>query len=530
MFINNGNKVVFNYGVASGDPLHTQVIIWTHAKYNNLENDVYLNYEISLDEKFTEIIKSDIAHTSKNVDFTVKVDVTGLEPNTTYYYRFKNIDDVNNASPIGRTRTIPNSNSVVDSIKFAVVSCSNYARGYFNVYQDIGRLEDINAVIHLGDYIYEYGINGLYNDYGRPFTISRMSNPVDECLTLDDYRKRHAQYKTDTDAQYMHSRHPIISVWDDHEIANNSWVFGAEYENPKVPYMIRKKDAIQAYHEYMPIRTGTDRNIIFRTFDFGNILSLHMLDTRHYNRDKQITHEELLTDPIKYNNLLFSPDRKLLGPLQLEWLTEKMKNSNKPWQVLGNQVLMSDFKMPVSILININKSEELIKSVTEYVTAENTPDEYRTQKQKDLLNPIKNPKYGYNLDSWDGYPAEKEKLYKIIKTLDKKVTVFSGDSHNAWYNDLTNNEGNLIAKEFGVPSVSSPGLELYLKSIPYEQVQQTFKTLCPSVKWCDTHRRGYLITEYTKTQVSVNWRFIDTVDSMNYSRSDPSHKEIIYNI
>lgn len=276
LVINNGINIDFNYGVASGDPLATQVIIWTHAKYNNLDNDVYLRYEVSLNDIFTKIVKSEFVNTNKSTDFTLKVDVLGLAPNTTYYYRFLNIDDKTNTSPIGRTRTIPDLTTEVDIINLAVVSCSQYTRGYFNVYQDIGRLDDINAVIHLGDYIYEYGIDGSYNDYGRPISASRIPNPINECLTLDDYRKRHAQSKTDPDSQYMHSRHPMIAVWDDHEISDNSWEFGAEYENPGLAYMIRKENAIKAYHEWMPIRTGIDPHIIFRTFDFGSILSLHI--------------------------------------------------------------------------------------------------------------------------------------------------------------------------------------------------------------------------------------------------------------
>ena len=527
LIINDGTNIYFNYGIASGDPLSTQVIIWTHAKYNNLDNDVYLRYEVSLDEIFTKIVKSGIVSTNKSVDFTVKVDVTELEPNTTYYYRFININDKTNSSPIGRTRTIPDLSSNVDVINFAVVSCSQYAHGYFNVYQDIGRLDDINAVIHLGDYIYEYGINGSYNDYGRPLSASRISNPLNECLTLDDYRKRHAQSKSDTDSQYMLSRHPLISVWDDHEIANNCWEFGAEYENPGLEYIIRKNNAIKAYHEYMPIRTGVDPHIIFRTFDFGNILSLHMVDTRLYRRDKQVSLQELLIEPTKYREILYSPTRKLLGPSQLDWLAEKMNQSSNPWQVIGNQVIMAKTQLPVSILINANDQVLLLKSITDYLNALNTPPEERTPEQNALLNPNINPLYGYNLDAWDGYPAEREKLYEIIKELDKNVIVLSGDSHNSWFNYLNNDANQLIAKELAVTSVTSPGFESIFPDIPPNVLQQLLETLFPDVKWIDTYRRGYLISTYTKTTVSANWKFINTIDTLYYSQSKPSHEEII---
>ena len=527
LLVNNGINIDFKYGIASGDPLATQVIIWTHAKYNNLDNDVYVKYEVALDDIFTNIVKSGIAQTNKSVDFTVKVDVTELQENTTYYYRFVNIDNKENISPIGRTRTIPSLTSDVDVINLAVVSCSHYARGYFNVYQDIGRLNDINAVIHLGDYIYEYGTDGSYNDYGRPLSVSRISNPINECLTLEDYRKRHAQSKTDTDSQYMHSRHPMIAVWDDHEVSDNSWEFGALYENPGLAYMIRKEFAIKAYHEWMPIRTGIDPHIIFRTFDFGNILSLHMLDTRHYRRDKQVTLIELLTEPTKYREILYSPTRKLLGPSQLDWLTQQMIKSNNPWQVLGNQVIMAKTQLPVSILITVNNTELFIKSVTDYLTALNTPPEFRTPEQNALLNPEINPLYGYNLDAWDGYPAEREKLYQIVEGLKKNLIVLSGDSHNSWFNYLIDNNNNLIGKELAVTSVSSLGIESFFPDIPPSEVQKLFETLFPDVKWIDTYRRGYLISTYTKTEVSANWKFINTVDSMYYSESKPSHEEIL---
>ena len=519
--------IEFNYGVASGDPLATKVIIWTHAKYNNLDNDVYLKYEVSLDKFFSKIVKSEVVSTNKSIDFTLKVDVIGLETNTNYYYRFININDEKNTSPIGRTKTIPDFETEVDSINFAVVSCSQFTRGYFNVYQDIGRQDNLNAVIHLGDYIYEYGIDGTYNDYGRPLSEPRKPNPINECLTLDDYRKRHAQSKTDTDSQYMLSRHPIIAIWDDHEISDNSWEFGSEYENPGIEYMIRKENAIKAYYEWMPIRENSDPHIIFRTFDFGNILSLHMLDTRHYRRDKQVTIQELLTDPTKYREILYSPNRKLLGPTQLEWLKEQMLKSKNKWQVLGNQVIMAKTLLPVSILININNEILLLESITNYITALNTPPEFRTPEQNALLNPEINPLYGYNLDAWDGYPAEREKLYNIIEELDKNVIVLSGDSHNSWYNYLTDNNNKLIAKELAVTSVTSRGFETDLPNIPPVELEKLFETLFPDVKWIDTYRRGYLISTYTKEKVVSDWKFIDNINNMYYSESKPSHLETI---
>lgn len=515
--------IEFTCGVASGDPLQTQVIIWTHAKYINNNNDVFVKYEVSLDINFTNIVKSDIVITTQNTDFTLKVDVTGLEPDTIYYYRFININNNTNISPIGRTRTIPSLEiQYNESITFAVVSCSHYASGYFNVYKEIGKLDNLNAIIHLGDYIYEYG----NSDYGTPFSPLRSSNPDHVCYTLDDFRKRYSQYKSDIDSQYMHSRHPMIPIWDDHEVADNSWKSGTEIGESGIEYITKKNNAIRAYHEYMPIRTGTDNNIIFRTFDFGDILSLHMLDTRHYERDKQITHEQLLTDPLQYKEILYSPTRKLLGPLQLNWLNEQMAKSKSHWQVLGNQVIMSKIQIPVSILINLN-NEFLTKSITDYLTALNTPLDYRTTEQNLLLDTNINPVYGTNLDGWDGYPAERERLYTMIKNMNKNLIVLSGDSHNSWSNNLRDNSNNLIGNEFAVTSVSSIGLEATFPNIPPSQIQLLFTTLFPDVKWIDTYRRGYLIANFTKNNVNANWKFIDNVNSKIYNESLPSHEEII---
>jgi alkaline phosphatase D len=252
-----------------------------------------------------------------------------------------------------------------------------------------------------------------------------------------------------------------------------------------------------------------------------------MLDTRHYRRDKQVTIIELLTEPEKYREILYSPTRKLLGPSQLDWLKEQMIKSTNPWQVLGNQVIMAKTQLPVSILINLNNEILLFESVTAYLTALNTPPENRTPEQNALLNPEINPLYGTNLDAWDGYPAEREKLYKIVEELNKNLIVLTGDSHNSWFNYLIDNSNNLVGKELAVTSVTSKGLESQFPNIPPAELQNLFETLFPDVKWIDTYRRGYLFSTYTKTSVVANWKFIDSVINMYYLESKPSHSEII---
>ncbi len=522
--------ILFKYGVASGDPLADKVIIWTHAKYENLDVPVIVKYEVAQEKEFLNIVSTGFYETDKEKDFTVKIDVQGLLPNTYYYYRFYNYEDPTNSSTIGRTRTIPDSTSGVSSVSFAVASCSNYPQGYFNVYQEIAQLKDINAVIFLGDYIYEYGLDGYDNEYGRPVSNSRIPEPKRECFTLDDYRKRHATYKTDTDLQYVHSLHPMIPVWDDHEVADNAWEFGCLTQPPGPAYELRKADGLQAYHEWVPIRTTEDPRIIFRTFDFGNILSLHMLDTRHYRRNEQIYLPSLLTQPEIYVPKLYSESRELLGKSQLDWLAEQMAVSDKPWQVLGQQVVMANVEAPVSILIKFDPLNfdpvAAFYSINEYLLAKGTPENQRSEKQKALLNPLLNPVYATNLDAWGGYPAEREKVFKLVKDLNKKLVVLSGDSHMAWYNDLVDSQGEFIGKEIGVTSVSSRGPD-YDYDIPPEQLKNIYIKLFNDVKWVDTYRRGYSFVTFTENDCTAEWRFINRVDTMYYKQSKPTHVEVI---
>ena len=270
----------FSYGVASGDPLADRVILWTHARYPDRSEAVALTWEIATDNAFTQIVRQGLAQASAGTDFTVKVDATGLSANREYFYRFR---QGRHLSPIGRTRTLPTGN--VSEVKLAVFSCANYPAGFFNVYAEAAR-SDAQFAVHLGDYIYEYGAT---NADGSPAyasadaaALGRVSQPTQELTLLSHYRQRHAQYKSDPDSKDLHARMPMIAVWDDHEIANDSYKDGADNHDPVTEgsFATRKQAALQAYHEWMPIRTGTDPSIIYRSFNFGQLLSLHRLPER----------------------------------------------------------------------------------------------------------------------------------------------------------------------------------------------------------------------------------------------------------
>ncbi|MEY2686541.1 MAG: hypothetical protein RL375_739, partial [Pseudomonadota bacterium] len=279
------HDALFAYGVASGDPLADRVILWTHAKHPRHDKPVELKWQVAHDSHFRHIIRHGHAVARKAHGHTVKVDVDGLSAGSSYFFRFLADDEV--TSPVGRTRTLPASN--VAEVKLAVFSCALYSEGFFNAYDD-ATVSGAQYAIHLGDYIYEYGAGA--DEFGNAdIPGNRITKPAHDIVSLDDYRTRYALYRTDPDLQALHAAMPFITVWDDHEFANNAWTGGAENHDPATrgDWAVRKANAARAYHEWMPIRTQDPHNLlrIYRSFDFGSLLSLHMLDTRIEGRDRQ---------------------------------------------------------------------------------------------------------------------------------------------------------------------------------------------------------------------------------------------------
>lgn len=347
--------VTFDHGVASGDPLSDRVIIWTRASVANSAN-VRVGWEVATDSEFKNLVNVASSEVSSQTDHTLKVDVTGLKPGTTYYYRF---NANGNYSPVGKTRTLAANPS---QVKLAVFSCANYPAGYFHVYGHAAtQAEQFDAVVHLGDYIYEYGKTG-YPDAGNGEAINRVHSPVTECIRLADYRQRYAQYRTDKDLQTLHAKVPFICVWDDHEIANDTYKAGAENHTPDEGlFTERRAAAIQAWYEWLPVRSPlveNDRINIYRRFDFGNLVSLIMLDTRVVGRDLQLDYANYLNASGDFNSTQFAadianPSRSMLGAEQLSWLQGQLQSSvgsGTKWQVLGQQVLMGRMELPASII------------------------------------------------------------------------------------------------------------------------------------------------------------------------------------
>lgn len=430
----------FLHGVASGDPLPDGVLLWTRITPVGGE-PLVVQWQIAQDEAFTRVVDSGDVTTDAKRDYTIKVEPQGLEAATPYYYRFQ-CDDAQ--SPIGRTRTAPEGD--VDRLRFAVVSCSSYAHGYFHVYRAISKREDLEAVIHLGDYIYEYG-NGEYGE-------ARTYDPPHEILTLDDYRRRYAYYRRDADLQAVHQQLPMIAIWDDHEVANNSWIGGAENHNPdkgEGDFATRKAAAVLAYREWMPIREG-EGGRTFRTLAYGNLVDLILLDTRNWGR----TQQAMSADQSDFA----SDARTLLGADQEAWLSTAMDESSARWRLIAQQVMVGPFA------------------------------------------------FYLNLDDWSGYPAARERFLTLLETHSAKDTVvLTGDVHSSWAMNVLRGDTSLSV-EIVAPGITSPGIDQASAEALYPMLMTA-----PHVKYVDLWRRGYVLLDVDAERVEASWYlYADVID------------------
>ncbi|KYQ84849.1 alkaline phosphatase [Acinetobacter sp. NRRL B-65365] len=520
-------KVNFEHGVASGDPLKDRVILWTRLTPNDSSARLQVTWQIALDDQFKQIVKTDKVTTAASQDFTVKVDATGLTPDQSYFYRFIFGDKI---SPVGRTKTLPTSTS---KVSFAVCSCSNYPAGHFYVYREMAK-QNVDVIIHLGDYIYEYGATGYATEEAKELGRTLPADNDKEIIKLDDYRKRYALYRKDLDLQAAHQRHPFIVIWDDHELANDTWREGAEnHQSDEGPFLERKLAALQAYFEWMPIRPVDDQHTkIYRQFDFGNLVQLTMLDTRIIARDEQLDYDDYLTatglDIAKFQADLTNPARTLMGYTQRDWLLGKLQQSTATWNVLGQQILMTKMLVPAELLFALaeitsgNPSDETLEKMNAQI-AELITLKIRLQKGDPTLTAQEKARVltvaPYNLDAWDGYFAEREILYGTLAQLKKKVVVLAGDTHNAWSSNLYSKDGAFVGVELATSSVSSPGLEKYL-NIPLAQLQQfefAFNTLIDELNYCNLNQRGYLMVQFDETQVQSQWIYLDSIKKPVYA-------------
>ena len=510
-------EVAFRHGVASGDPDQASVLLWTRV---TAADRVDLRWEVAEDEAFQRIVSQGRATTDASRDHTVKVVAAGLKPGQDYVYRFVVGELV---SPTGRTRTLPEASSI-DAVVLAVASCSLHPNGLFNVYDAIARLERLDAVLHLGDYIYEYGAG--QNDYGMANgrTLNRIPEPAHEILTLADYRLRHAQYKSDADLQAAHARAPWIVVYDDHETANDGYDGGAENNQAgEADWATRKAAGLKAYFEWMPIRDPAPgvglEAATHRSFRFGRSASLHMVETRLLARTKQLEYAgdfyvvgpngTPVPDRDGFFAKLNDPDRRLLGDAQLAWIARDTKaavEAGCAWQIIGNQVVMARVKGPdIGALVPKETLDAMVASLPEAI-----------QGRVRQIIALFGQNVPFNLDAWDGYPAERERLYAALKAAEARPIVLAGDSHTFWVDQLKTATGEKIGVEFGTTGVTSPSPAGYL-GLPEAQLGQLIAAQNDEVELVDFGPRGFIALTLTPETAKADLIGVSTIAAKPYS-------------
>ncbi|MEL0018123.1 MAG: alkaline phosphatase D family protein [Gammaproteobacteria bacterium] len=488
------NTYVFNHGVASGDPLSDRVILWTRVTPQQA-GPVRVILEVSINKSFSSIIFSQKLQTSSLSDYTIKYDFLAkkyCDSDKGFFYRFR---AGNAISEIGKSKTF-SENTI--SAKIGIFSCSNFPAGYFNAYQAAAEKDGLDLWLHLGDYLYEYPMGGYATDKAKK--LGRVPEPLHEMISLSDYRLRHAQYKQDQGSKALHKHAPLIAVWDDHEFSNDAWKRGAENhseDGSEGDFYARRSAAIKAYYEWMPIREQQNKRRIFREFKIGKLIHLIMLDTRQFGRDKQIQPKNYLTksgfNQAKFYNDLNSDNRELLGAEQLDWIESKIINSDAVWTIFGQQVLMAKLKFPdISKML---KSKEIPSFLKPYL------------KFLGLGIPS-------NLDAWDGYPAERNRLYKTMSNAKKRFISLAGDTHNSWVSELKDKSGNKVGIELGAPSVTSPGITDILNLDEKEFVDSIVR-INNELQWMNPSNRGYLSLNCRKDKIIASFNFIKELEQIN---------------
>jgi alkaline phosphatase D len=462
----------FQHGVASGDPLVDRLIIWTRVTPRELSSSrpIQVRWRVGTDSDLRSIVSSGITDTNGDRDYTVKVDVGSLTPGRQYFYAF---DVDGEQSPIGRARTFP---ATADRMRFALVSCSNFPAGYFNVYAAIARRSELDAVIHVGDYIYEFA----EGEYGAGAAINRVPQPPHEAVALADYRSRYATYRTDPDLQEAHRLFPFIAIWDDHELANDAWLEGAINHNPEKgegDWAARKAAAYKAYLEWMPIRESSDGGIhLYRTIRFATLADLVMLDTRAL-RDRQVANSDAAG--------LADPKRSLMGAAQEAWMFDQLRASQRAatsWTLLGQQTMFSSITLPGT-------------------------------------RPT-------NTDQWDGYPAQRDRVFDFIaRERIRNLVILAGDAHSSWAFDVPRNPWNgyqaangagSLAVELVTPAISSPPPPMFT-SASGSDAAAALRVAFPHLKYLEGAHRGFVVVELTRDRMTANWLFSPDVRVRSYA-------------
>ncbi len=503
----------FQHGVASGDPLPTKVLIWTRVTPTAASRPgsgkgprAHVTWEVSTRKDFRTVLRRGTFVTGPSRDHTVKLDVDGLRPATWYYYRF---GFQGTHSRTGRMRTAPAAEATPTNLRFGVVSCTNWQAGYFAAYRGLAQRDDLHAVLHLGDYLYEYGAGGY--GYGQGDVDIRTHDPKHEMVSLEDYRRRHAQYKTDHDLQDAHARYTWIITWDDHEVANDQWKNGAEnHQAAEGDYHRRRARAHRAYDEWMPVRMdGTaalgDGDRLYRRLTFGRLAEISMLDLRTY-RSQQVATAAPTPVPAAEAEVS-DPDRTITGDAQMRWLKESLARPQPFWKVIGNPVMITPVtfaQLPADVLAPIN-------DVTGLLPHDGLP---------------------YNVDQWDGYTADRLEVLRFIKDRHIQNALFvTGDIHSGWAAEVPYDVGNYPlggtgAVEFVCTSVTSNNLK-DITGTPARTtslaVEQTILANNRHIKYLNFDDHGFSVLDLNAKRAQMDWFVIgDRADKdtpIRYSRS-----------
>ncbi|MFF5572306.1 alkaline phosphatase D family protein [Streptomyces luteogriseus] len=472
----------FLHGVASGDPLPDGILLWTRVTPvpeaipgSGAGPDTEVSWIVARDKALTTVVAKGSTTATAASDHTVKADIRGLQPGTDYWFRFS---AGGTDSPAARTRTAPAHDAAVTGLRFGVVSCANWEAGYFSPYRHLAARGDLDAWLHLGDYIYEYGTG----EYGTRDKVVRPHAPAHEIVTLADYRIRHARYKTDPDLQALHATAPVVAIWDDHEFANDAFSGGAENhtEGAEGAWSARQAAAKQAYFEWMPVRPAI-AGTTYRRLRFGKLADLSLLDLRSF-RSQQVK---------VGNGEVDDPDRTLTGRAQLDWLKAGLKSSDTTWRLVGNSVMISPFAVG-------SLSADLLKPLAKLLGL----------PQEGLA---------LNTDQWDGYTDDRREILAHLRTNAIRNTVFlTGDIHMAWANDVPVDAGTYplspsAATEFVVTSVTSDNLDDIVK-VPEGTVSAVASPVIRAanrhVHWVDTDRHGFGVLDITAERAQMDFYVI----------------------
>lgn len=510
-----GDDGPFRHGVASGDPDATSVVLWTRV---TTSGPVTVTAEIAHDPAFTRIAARAEIATGPDRDHTVKWLARGLEPGRTWHYRFRLGGAL---SAAGRARTLPTGR--LDRLGIALASCSNYAFGHFNAYEAIARDPAVDFVLHTGDYIYEYGHDEWGDEAAR--ALGRRHDPAHEIVTLSDYRRRHAQYKSDAGSKAMHAAHTFMACWDDHESANNPWTGGAQNHQPEREgdWDARRAASVQAYFEWMPVREpewldppGRTRAQFWRSYSFGDLATLATLETRHTARAEQIDYAPLLAQTgdaeavARFRReVLGAPGRRMISEDCEADLARSLALSvaaGQPWRLIGNAIPIARTDVPDLVALGILPDPE----------APGAPYTPAALENARLLAAKGRAGLPFYPDTWDGYPWARERLYDLSREAGAGDLIFlTGDSHSFWANSLKDAAGRPAGIELGTAGITSPGdfVDSGFADALARKLDQAFIDHIPEVMWTDNMHQGYVRLDLSRDRGEASFIAVDTVRS-----------------